>query len=232
MVIVPHTKQRTSNYKQLLSGPVERGLYLGHSNERDSNYVMLENGCVCLAHTVRSIPMDLKWQITILETHRSADPTILVGAAYEDSGALPEPVSLDRIVANRAVGGTTKFGKLKKDEKERSREMFGPGSGGNGSAPYSALPKIIINNNIPSRDDLQSRSRKIIDLDEEVSPKSPKLPIPKRVISLDSSDEENDDTNGNKNEDPQENMEIDATPLQNNINNDDRTIIINVDNAY
>ena len=64
------------------------------------------------------------------------DPKILVGDAYEDSWVLQKPISIDKQIANRAVGGTTNWSKLTEHQRAHNRPMFGPGS----SSKIGSLP--------------------------------------------------------------------------------------------
>ena len=123
--------------------------------------------------------MDIPWQVVVLQKNQSVESAILVGHIYVNSGVMQLPVSMGTIVGNRALGGATKFGRMR--QGERSREMLIPRSGHTefrGSGTTFELPQnITIISNTPARSHLGERSRKLIDLGDDDTPRITKLSI-------------------------------------------------------
>ena len=107
-------------YKEL-----PKGLYLGRMEKTDQHLVLSPTGEVKLFQTVKPIPMAIDERLKIIQYFNKHEQASSDKPVYEETGIDPRPTSAT-IVANRSVGGKTRFNKLSEKEKQKAFEEFGP----------------------------------------------------------------------------------------------------------
>ena len=94
------------------------GLYLGRVEKADSHIVLLEHGVIEYAHTIKDRPMTIEEQrLLISQLDQAPQPNAAAQKIYNETSINPT-FNPNHMVANRAVGSTTRFNRLPATQKE------------------------------------------------------------------------------------------------------------------
>ena len=141
------------------------GLYLGKHEKTDQEIVLLVNGHLLLTHSIRNASMDIPMRKMVLSNYQSIkqeDHNDI--EAYKHTSVLQPRMTMDKLIKDRAIGGTTK--KWNKAAKRMYERDYGP----NTYRPHDivpvpvppsppAAPTIIIHNQLPTANNGPGRAQ-------------------------------------------------------------------------
>merc|ERR1711915_610098 len=101
----------------------------------------------------------------ILELFNRSNPDTTHKDVYEESNMNPNPTTMASIVANRAVGGKTRFNQLSAAKRKQAIEDYGPNNTLENIPEESKASRtpdpIVDESNLEKRPDLRRQKRKI-----------------------------------------------------------------------
>ena len=125
-VVAAPANRKKDKHTMKLYKKLQTGLYLGRVERNNQNILMLEDGTIIKAHTVRNVSLPKAQVLRILNEHEKVikaqklEQTIL-----DETGIGPKPDHA-KLLASRATGSKTAWHKKSKEEQNKLSSMFGP----------------------------------------------------------------------------------------------------------